>query len=92
MHSQLNKQEEEQRALTSLALQPAAGHSRDVCSAVVGQVATWVMGQVAVAPGWHSHVGVMEVCPGTPPIHPAPAPVVRALSDEHTLHAPFSSW
>ena len=70
----------DQGGLTSLALQPAAGHSRDVCSAVAGHVATWLMGQVAALPGWHSQVGVMDVCPGTPPIHPAPAPVVSALS------------
>ena len=64
---------------TSKAWQLAEGHSREDCSAVAGHVATWLMGQAAPAPGWHSQLGVMVVCPGTPPIHPAPSPVVSAL-------------
>ena len=75
--------------LTALALQLGSGHCNDAFSWLAGQVVTSVtLGQGVLPPGWHNHVCTTSVRPGTPPIHPAPSPVVLALHSER-LHFNF---
>jgi hypothetical protein len=64
-----------------LALQLLSGHCREDLRSLAEQVSAAVKLPAHWLPplGWHSHVGVIEVCPGTPPIQPALSPVISAL-------------
>lgn len=66
--------------LTSLALQEESGQEREFWRSVAEQVAApWSPAHALPPAGWHSHVGVIFACPGTPPIHPALSPTICVL-------------